>query len=128
MMDINNVTADFSFYSDVYKGKKQEAEIDLNTAALEIYTATYCRAKDNKVTPYQREMIKLAICAQADYNANTLDTADVGIEGVTSYSIGDVSISFDANSESSSSSQSSVCKKARKYLLPTGLLNRCVGG
>lgn len=127
MMDINNVTADYAFYTGAYKGKKTEAEIDLNTAALEIYTATFCRAKEDKVTPYQREMIKLAICAQADYNASTIDTADAGLEGVTAYSIGDVSISFDANAESSNSSQSGICKKARKYLLPTGLLNRCVG-
>lgn len=132
MDNVNQVVADYKYYRDVFKGHKSEEEIDLDTASMEVYMATYCRAKKDKVTPFQCEMVKMAICAQADNNANTVDTA-TGAElpdNVESYSIGDVSIGFDTSKTTpaeSATSQTGICKRARKYLLPTGLLNRCVG-
>lgn len=126
-MDIlDNVTTTFDFYKDVYNGKKKEEDIDLGTAALEVYLATFSRAKKGRLTPFQMQMVQLAICAQADYNASTIDTPEIG-DNVASYEIGDVKISFDSNSATAITSQYAICKKARKYLLPTNLLNRVVG-
>ena len=115
--------ADFDFYANTYKGKETEETIGdlLDKASAQVFTATQCRTKSTKLTPFQREMTKMAICEQAEYLNKTEEAGE--LEGVTGYTIGDVSISFDA---SKSSNNSGVCEKARAYLLPTGLLNRCL--
>ena len=119
MEDILKV--DYAFYADKYKGSQTEAEISdaLDRAAINIFIATYCRTKASKLTPFQTQMAKMAICAEADYLATTNDVNE--LDGITAYSIGDVSISFDT-----SRTQAKICDKARSYLLPTGLLNRCL--
>lgn len=126
-MDIlDNVTTTYDFYKNVYNGKKKEEDIDLGTAALEVYLATFSRAKKGRLTPFQMQMVQLAICAQADHNVNSAEVEELG-DNVASYEIGDVKISFNAESDSAITSQYVICKKARKYLLPTNLLNRVVG-
>ena len=119
MEDILKV--DYAFYAEKYKGSQIEAEIAdvLDRAAINIFTATFCRTKASKLTPFQTDMAKMAICAEAEYLASTDDNPE--LDGVTAYSIGDVSISFDT-----SKTQAKICDKARSYLLPTGLLNRCL--
>lgn len=119
MDDILNV--DYAFYSEKYKGTQLEGEITdaLKNAAINVYIATFCRTKASKLTPFQTQMAKMAICAEADYIATTNDVNE--LDGITAYSIGDVSISFD-----NSKTQAKICDKARNYLIPTGLLNRCL--
>lgn len=119
MEDILKV--DYAFYADKYKGSQTEAEIAdaLKNAAINVYIATFCRTKTSKLTPFQTQMAKMAICAEADYLATTNDVNE--LDGITAYSIGDVSISFDT-----SKTQAKICDKARNYLIPTGLLNRCL--
>ena len=119
MDDILNV--DYAFYSEKYKGTQLEGEITdaLKNAAINVYIATFCRTKASKLTPFQTQMAKMAICEEADYLATTNDINE--LDGITAYSIGDVSISFD-----NSKTQAKICDKARNYLIPTGLLNRCL--
>ena len=119
MDDILNV--DYAFYSEKYKGTQLEGEITdaLKNAAINVYIATFCSTKASKLTPFQTQMAKMAICAEADYLATTNDVNE--LDGITAYSIGDVSISFDT-----SKTQAKICDKARNYLIPTGLLNRCL--
>lgn len=125
-MDIlDNVTTTYDFYRDVYNGEKSEEEVDLENAALDVYIATSCRAKNGRLTPFQMQMVQLAICAQADYNANIVTGEELG-DNVASYEIGDVKISFNAETNTTTTSQYVICDKARKYLLPTNLLNRVV--
>lgn len=112
---------DYAFYSEKYKGTQSEEEITdaLEKAAINVYIATFCRTKASKLTPFQLQMAQMAICAEADYLATTNDVNE--LDGVTAYSIGDVSISFDT-----SKIHTKICDKARSYLLPAGLLNRCL--
>lgn len=112
---------DYAFYSEKYKGTQSEEEITdaLEKAAINVYIATFCRTKASKLTPFQLQMAKMAICAEADYLSTTNDVNE--LDGITAYSIGDVSISFDT-----SKTQAKICDKTRSFLLPTGLLNRCL--
>lgn len=112
---------DYAFYSEKYKGTQSEEEITdaFENAAINVYIATSCRTKASKLTPFQSQMAQMAICAEADYLATTNDVNE--LYDVTAYSIGDVSISFDT-----SKNQAKICDKARSFLLPTGLLNRCL--
>ena len=66
MEDILKV--DYDFYVEKYKGSQAEAEIAdaLDRAAINIFTVTYCRTKTSKLTPFQTDMAKMAICAEAE--------------------------------------------------------------
>ena len=48
----------------------------------------------DKLSEYEKKCVQLAVCAQADYRYTK-----ASMEGLSSYSIGDVSVNFDASRE-----------------------------
>lgn len=124
------VRADYDFYKDVYRGSESEDIITdaLEQAAMQVFTATFCRTKASKLSAFQTELVKMAICEQADNVSNKDMEVDMSeMAGVTGYTIGDVSISFDSSQvQTTVTSKNIICDKARNYLMPTGLLNRCL--
>ena len=113
------IKADSTFYFLTYKGTKLDksnAEYLLEEAAFDVFNHTFGRTGRSDLTVFQTEMVKKAICAQADYNLeHGTDDKD---QRISSYSADGVSITFD------NSSTRDVPSAIRKYLLPTGLINR----
>lgn len=125
--------ADESFYFDDYGGTTipdappELMERMLKQASRAVDRATLHRIQDfDKLTTFQREQVRMAVCAQADYNFKFGDLAAVlGLAG--SYSIGDVSISGKSELGLSAEAQHyRLCDEAIDFLMPTDLLNRRV--
>lgn len=72
---------------------------------------------------FSQNQIKLAVCAQADYDYQYGELAQVA-QAVGSYSIGDISVS--SSQGAGSLTGSGISGEAEAYLLPTGLLYRGV--
>jgi len=105
-----------SFYYSNYSGSlisENEIESALEKATYDVYNLLN---KSDGFTVFQENMIKLAICAMADENLNKNN----GINGLASFSLGDMSISID------NSKNKRISDSVRRYLLRTGLINRCL--
>lgn len=105
-----------SFYYSNYEGKlisENEIESALEKATYDIYNLLN---KADGFTVFQENMIKMAICAQADENLNKNNS----INGLSSFALGDMSISID------NSKNRRIPDSVKRYLLRTGLINRCL--
>lgn len=110
------ITVDSSFYYANYNGnliQEEDIEKELERATWDIFNVIN---KIDGLTPFQENAVKMAICAQADVNK----TNNAGINGLASFSLGDMSISID------NTKKARIDASVRRYLLNTNLLNRCV--
>lgn len=113
--------ADYEFYSETYKGNllsEDTAEVWLTRASDAVNRATRSRITD-EMTEFQTLRIKYAVCLTADYLTTLGDSASAGT--VASYSIGDVSLSFDDN-DKACISKYGIPQRAYEELIQTGLL------
>ena len=120
---------DYAFYTDVYKGKLTLDELDLDKASRQVNHACYYRISSlEALTDFQAQQVKLATCAQANYDGTYGELAGY-LDVVGGYSIGDVSVSGGGKGGAGSGSMASaygLCEEAYQLLLPTGLLDRRV--
>lgn len=111
------IVVDSSFYYTNYNGNlipEEEIERELERATWDIFNVIN---KIDGLTQFQENAVKMAICAQADVNkANN----NAGINGLASFSLGDMSITID------NTKKARIDASVRRYLLNTNLLNRCV--
>lgn len=110
------IKVDSSFYYSNYSGSLisiNDIEAALDKATYDVYNLLN---KVNGFTPFQENLVKLAICAMADENINSNNS----ISGLTSFSLGDMSISIDG------SKNKRMPDSVRRYLLRSGLINRCL--
>lgn len=110
------ITVDSSFYYANYAGTLldgTEVEAALDKAAWDVSNLLN---KNKNLTDFQIECVKYAICAQADDNKANNN----GINGLASFSLGDMSISID------NSKKTRCPESVKRYLLKSGLLNRCI--
>ena len=111
------ILVDSSFYYNEYNGNllnEEEIERELERATWDIFNLIN---KIDGLTPFQERSVKMAICAQAEANkANN----NAGINGLASFSLGDMSISID------NSKKTRIDASVRRYLLRTNLINRCI--
>jgi hypothetical protein len=113
------IYADVFYYKTMYFGKiEDEDELNrvLERASEKIDVVTFNRSRNfMNLSNFEKEMIQKACCAEADiifeYGEQDVDLG--------SYSIGDVSIS-----NSASSSNTLMSKKAQSYLNNTNLVCR----
>ncbi|HEY5523232.1 MAG TPA: hypothetical protein VIK21_08580 [Desulfuromonadaceae bacterium] len=118
--------ADLTFYKDTYGGTVIP-DVDF-TAAMIRGSREVDRAASFKIgiidwPEFTRNQIKLAACAQAEYDYQYGELAQA-MNAVGSYSIGDISVSSSQGAGLVTGSGISV--EAEAYLLPTGLLYRGV--
>lgn len=109
------IKVDSSFYYSEYEGSLitvDNIEAALDKATYDIYNLLN---KTSGFTAFQENLIKLAICAQAEENIN-----NNSVTGITSFSLGDMSISID------NSKNKRMPDSVKRYLLRTGLINRCL--
>lgn len=107
------IKVDSSFYYSNYSGSlisENDIEAALDKATYDVYNLLN---KMDGFTPFQENLVKLAICAQADENINNNSVA-----GLTSFSLGDMSISID------NTKNKRMPDSVRRYLLRSGLINR----
>jgi hypothetical protein len=110
------IIVDSSFYYSEYNGNlipEEEVERALEGATWDIFNLIN---KIDGLTPFQEKCVKMAICAQADVNK----TNDTGINGLASFSLGDMSVTID------NSKKTRMDKTVRRYLLRSNLINRCI--
>ena len=93
------VTVDF--YKSTYHGNSIPDDClqdRLDKASRDVDIITRMKIKKyggfDKLSAYEKECVQLAVCHQADYQHTK-----ASLEGLSSYSIGDVSVSFDASVE-----------------------------
>lgn len=93
---------DKDFYLNVYKGTtipESEIEQKLMLASLDIDTLTFNRVQHkfehDKLTRFQLERIKLAVCMQADFTHTYSDMLE---SPLSSYSAGTVSVNLNTTS------------------------------
>ena len=115
---------DSSYYTDTFGGTaipSNEVGRYLELAQEKIDSVTYNRIVDigfDKLTEFQQEKVKKAICYQAEYIFE--NGYNDGGAGVASYSVLDISISVDANKQSRAS-KLSMSEIAYDYIHKTGL-------
>lgn len=112
---------DYDYYKNTFKGSLCIESIErlLGEASDQIDRLTYGRIRRKgfeNLTEFQQEMIKKAVCYQAEFLANYGDYLSSPLSG---FSIGDVSLSFNDN-------QVGVIadKRALDCLTQTGLTSR----
>ena len=115
---------DYEYYKDTYKGTLEEnaATKLLEEASDQVDRLTYGRIRArgfNNLTEYQQEMIKKAVCHQAEFINNYGDYLSSPLNG---FSIGDVSLSF--SKENQGAGGIIADKKTLDYLAQTGLTVR----
>ena len=93
------VTAEF--YKGTYHGNSIPDDClqdRLDKASMDVDVLTRMKIRKyggfDKLSEYEQMSVRLAVCAQADYSYTK-----ALMEGLSSYSIGDVSVSFDADRE-----------------------------
>lgn len=104
-----------AFYFNEFDGTiltQDNCEKALLDAALDVWNM--CNGKEPK-TPFQKNLYEMAICAQAEVNLSSQNIPP----GLTSFSIDGLSYSFD-------NSKNKIDTNVKKYLLASGLLNRCL--
>ena len=115
---------DYEYYRDTYKGTLEEnvATKLLEEASDQVDRLTYGRIRArgfNNLTEYQQEMIKKAVCHQAEFINNNGEYLSSPLSG---FSIGDVSLSF--GKENQGPGGVIADKKTLDYLSQTGLTVR----
>ena len=116
--------ANLEYYAGVFNGKLDQENIEklLEEASDQVDRLTYGRIRrkgfDN-LTEYQQEMIKKAVCHQAEFINNYGDYLSSPLNG---FSIGDVSLSF--SKENQGAGGIIADKKTLDYLAQTGLTTR----
>lgn len=115
---------DYEYYKDTFKGNLDEemATKLLEEASDQVDRLTYgrIRRKDfENLTEYQQEMIKKAVCHQAEFINNNGEYLSSPLSG---FSIGDVSLSF--GKENQGPGGVIADKKTLDYLSQTGLTVR----
>lgn len=120
--------ADYTFYKNEYHGDmdKERFDISIIPATQYIRYLTMGRA-DN----YQGEELKYAVCAAADLYDSSSQGAEkragrVKSENTDGYSVNYASEGKDGETDEELTDRK-VYAAVRKWLLPTGLLNRRVG-
>lgn len=93
------VTAEF--YKSTYHGNSipEDCLQDcLDKASMDVDVYTRMKIKQlggfSNLSPYEQSCVQLAVCSQADHKYT-----QASLEGLSSYNIGDVSVSFDATEE-----------------------------
>lgn len=115
---------EYEYYKDTFKGSLDEnaATKLLEEASDQVDRLTYGRIRrkgfDN-LTEYQQEMIKKAVCHQAEFINNYGEYLNSPLSG---FSIGDVSLSF--GKENQGPGGVIADKKTLDYLAQTGLTVR----
>lgn len=115
---------DYDYYKDTYRGSLDKETVLklLEEASDEVDKLTYGRIRKkgfNNLTEYQRELIKKAVCYQADF-INTYGSYLSSPLG--GFSIGDVSLSFGKDNQGAGGVVAD--KKTLNYLRQTGLTSR----
>ena len=89
------------FYKGVYHGNSIPDDClqdTLDKASMDVDRLTRMKIKKyggfEKLSSYEQNCVQLAVCAQAEHSYTK-----ASMEGLSSYSIGDVSVSFDADKE-----------------------------
>lgn len=120
--------ADSTFYQGTYGGTVIP-DADIPTRLIKA-SQTIDRATSYKIgafadwPAFSQEQIKLAACAQADYDYQYGDLSAT-LSAVGSYSVGDISVSS-SQAGSGGLRASGLSWEAEEHLLPTGLLYRGV--
>lgn len=118
---------DLTFYKGTYGGTViPDADVParLIRGSLAVDRATFFQIGTLTDQPtFAQNQIKLAACAQADYDYQYGELSQV-VQAVGSYSIGDISVS--PSQGAGSLTGSGISGEAEAYLLPTGLLYRGV--
>ena len=93
------VTAEF--YKSTYHGNSIPDDCiqdKLDKASMDVDRITRMKIKKyggfDNLSDYEQRCVQLAVCSQADYSYNK-----ASMDGLSSYSIGDVSVNFDADKE-----------------------------
>ncbi len=115
---------DYEYYRDIFGGGLEEAEAKrlLEEASDQADRLTYGRIRArgfNNLTEYQQEMIKKAVCHQAEFIDNYGEYLNSPLSG---FSIGDVCLSF--GKENQGPGGVIADKKTLDYLSQTGLTVR----
>ena len=110
------VTADF--YKNTYQGSSipdDSLQSRLDKASMDVDVLTRMKIKKlggfEKLSSYERNCVQLAVCSQAEHSYTK-----ASLEGLSSYSIGDVSASFDTSKD--------YAKECVQYLSMTRLMYR----
>lgn len=119
--------ADGTYYKTVFYGVEipdEELERLLARASEKIDYATYNRSRHfDDLSEYEQEMIQKATCSEAEA-IYTYGDGDDGVNGLGSYSIGDVSVSLGSSNSTQNTTGGLVSIKAYKYLKNTRLVSR----
>jgi len=115
---------EYEYYKDTFKGNLDEnaATKLLEEASDQVDRLTYGRIRRKgfkNLTEYQQEMIKKAVCHQAEFINNYGEYLNSPLSG---FSIGDVSLSF--GKENQGPGGVIADKKTLDYLSQTGLTVR----
>ncbi|WP_313758471.1 hypothetical protein [Tissierella sp.] len=115
---------DYNYYKDTYKGTLDEdtATKLLEESSDQVDRLTYGRIRRKgfaNLTEYQQEMIKKAVCYQADFISNYGEYLNMPIDG---YSAGGISLSFSRDNQGAGGVIAD--KKTLDYLSQTGLTVR----
>ena len=93
------VTAEY--YKDTYHGNSipdEQLQGFLERASTDVDTLTRMKIKRlggfSQLSNFEQTRVQLAVCSQADYLYNK-----AALQGVASYSVGDISVSFDKLAE-----------------------------
>ena len=120
---------DLTFYKGTYGGTViPDADVPtyLIKGSLTVDRATRFQVGTLADWPaFSQNQIKLAACAQADYNYQYGELSQA-MNAVGSYSVGDISVSSSQGAGAGSVIGSGISVEAEAYLLPTGLLYRGV--
>lgn len=120
--------ADYAFYTDTYHG-----EMDEKRFALSIIPATqYIRYLTmNRADNYQGDELKYAACAAADLYDSAAQGAEKRVGRVKSENTDGYLVNYASEGKDGETDEELTDRKVyaavRKWLLPTGLLNRRVG-
>lgn len=124
-----SANVDFAYYSTVYMGSEaDQASFPALCARAGDVIGAMIRWKDPAtLTPFQRTLVKKAICAQVDFFAvNGLDSVAGGNE--RGFTVGKVSVSGKSGSEIAhkGAMAGNISPMATLYLEQSGLMNPAV--
>ena len=92
---------DVSWYINIYCGNSIPTNMLMDRlirASMDVDRLTRMKIKKfggfDNLSEYEQNCVRLAVCAQADYTYTK-----AYMDGLSSYSIGDVSVNFDTNKE-----------------------------
>ncbi len=116
---------DFNFYSKTYHGSlgEKEFETKLDEAQEKIDEVTFNRIVGvgfNKLTPFQQEKIKKALCYQIDY---IVENGNEDSDDVSGYSVLDISVTVNST-DRNEARKLHISSMGYSLLKKTGLTNR----